>query len=662
MLQEEKILSTIESMPEGEIPEIYRAPDSGADGTHPISELPKTPEMKQPFPITPAEIRFGDRYAVVHGVVKGLDQRIKPSVDIACALISKTTEEELIRIKGYYKYDTDGLDLLEQQQNELPWPESAKIQPSKLPQVDPEWLDIHRYNVIKERVSKTFVMGVDDGQYDESALEQVMDQVFKRLSHAEQQKVVEWVHQLDEQGYDMPMGNDLFFARYEGSWRYPHQQIIEGLLRYHHNYLYNRFDHHSQEQDTTQEWKPFTSLSWDDFRPDSPLSAQLFLDEVISRNPEEQEVLLGIAVNHFDLPNVITAIRKALQEENYTQEEKHDLETLGRKVLGITNPTLPFHTDLNSVYASLKDYFNEYQPNLEAQNAELKLIQTTIQKLVQEHKDQKGIPQEGITVVDLGCGTGRIAIGLAQEVRGVREIKAIDASDDLLQVAADEYQKAETITTPVTFQHGDWNGYEYVHDEKGRGKWKSNLGLQPHSADAIICIGRTLTHAEDKARFKTILEQMYESLRDNGIVIFDFPDPNKGAYLENRQHLLHALQQLGLPITDDYLPQLEYVVDSADGENMYNRYVPQFDHLREILRYHGFTLEELARSPIGGDLWTGSENVYFAARKLPLKEKREIQFKHNFPILPQPEATLSSLSEHSVSGNPLENILTSRKK
>lgn len=109
-MQEEKILSTIESMPEGEIPEIYRDPDSGADGTHPISELPKTPEMKQPFPITPAEIRFGDRYAVVHGVVKGLDQRIKPSVDIACALISKTTEEELIRIKGYYKYDTDGLD------------------------------------------------------------------------------------------------------------------------------------------------------------------------------------------------------------------------------------------------------------------------------------------------------------------------------------------------------------------------------------------------------------------------------------------------------------------------------------------------------------------------------------------------------------------------
>ena len=113
------------------------------------------------------------------------------------------------------------------------------------------------------------------------------------------------------------------------------------------------------------------------------------------------------------------------------------------------------------------------------------------------------------------------------------------------------------------------------------------------------------------------MKQVYRSLKDDGEFVFDFPDPDKGAYKENRLQLLHSLQQLGLPIDETFLPKLDYVVDSADGKNLYNRYVPQIDYLKELMAFHGFALEELQRTPIAGDNWLGSENVYFVAKKLP---------------------------------------------
>ena len=419
-------MAAIAEPPRKEIAKIPSLPNKPfwkeVDTTMPHDELPVSPETPYPFPITPSGIRFGDKYAVIHNVVKGLDQRLTPPTDIAYALISKAIDNGM-----YSSYDWQKL---EGKRKKIPWPRSATMQVQILPHADETWFEYNSHYgkreigyVIKPQVSKTFPGGLHLEEADYTILEQVAAAVVDSLPLGEQEKVVEWIKHLNRKDFYLP-SNDVFLIWHEKSKERWSKRFIEGLAQHHSEYQFSRYT--NLKPTLTQEslLKPgyIDSL---DFRPENPRSAEVFIDQVIERPADEQTMLLTIAIDHFDLPNVLTAIRNAYQDPSYTNEERQSLESLGRKALGIQDQTLPFHANLNSVYESLKDFFAEYQPNVEANQRELEMIQHEIKKEINQRRGGTAENFTGITVVDLGCGTGRIANGLAQSTPGIKKLSAL---------------------------------------------------------------------------------------------------------------------------------------------------------------------------------------------------------------------------------------------
>lgn len=611
------------------------------------TEAHQAPETHKNFPLTAADIRTTNDYiAITHQMTKALDEGSKPNADVVAALYAKAIEvetESFIFNEVYKDMDIPLADV-ERHLAALPWPQSAEgktgNQLSVIPDMWKPYNNNHIRDYIKPGISKTFPHGIITNDDDLTVLEEVTLTSFRKLSEPEKGKVVNYVMDLYEKGYELPMGIDIFETVYANNSKETTAQLVDSISKHRNEYTFTRFKTISDSK--------FTAPGYFD---NHPQVAEYFLANILDRPVDEQQQLFKIALDMFDYPPVIDGLRTLLAEKNLSPKQQTTIERFGRTLLGVTpdDTSITFHPSLNSVYESLKDFFATYEPNVEVNNQELDMIRQTIQAYVDARK-AAGLPLGDTRVIDLGCGTGRIANGLAQTVTGIKEIVGIDASPDLLNVATNEYQTLDTITTPVIYQQGTWNDYNYVYNEvTHQNEWQSSLKLPPNSADAIVCVGRTLSHAEDEKRFGAILRQVHAGLKENGIFLFDFPDPNKGAYRDNRLNLLHGLQRIGLPVDEAYLPQLDYTVDSADGRNLYNRYTPQLDRLQQILLSYGFELQEIKRSEIAGDLWKGSENVYFQARKLTEAEQQKQKQKQArvksydlerknqlFPISPSP--------------------------
>ena len=104
-------------------------------------------------------------------------------------------------------------------------------------------------------------------------------------------------------------------------------------------------------------------------------------------------------------------------------------------------------------------------------------------------------PVAGRTVLDVGTGTGRAAIGLAR--RGAR-VTGVDASAEMLAVAN---RRAQEASVEVTFVAGDAHG----------------LAFDDRSFDAVICL-RVLMHTPD---WRKSLAELCRVAR--GRVVFDYP-------------------------------------------------------------------------------------------------------------------------------------------
>jgi len=104
-------------------------------------------------------------------------------------------------------------------------------------------------------------------------------------------------------------------------------------------------------------------------------------------------------------------------------------------------------------------------------------------------------PVEGREVLDVGTGTGRAAIALAQ--RGAR-VTGIDASAEMLAVAE---RRAHDTGVDVTFLRGDAHG----------------LGFDDRSFDGVICL-RVLMHTPN---WRKSLAELCRVARHR--VVFDYP-------------------------------------------------------------------------------------------------------------------------------------------
>ena len=597
---------------------------TSASTTDNAQNIPEEKDLHASFPFTAADIRATqDDTAILHEVVKALDAGTPIPTDIVCALFSKNAVSVITSNTSW-----DEQEEARKQAQLIPYPPSAYGTPMHTLAVDNNLLTMSSYNKgeietpLRRGVSRHLPYGInaDEG---EDPLETVSLLAYNSLSTEQKKAALAWMLYVSEKHTVFPEmnTNDVYFLNTFGM--YQNSEILNTFLDY--------IDSHKQQYVFTQQQAlnhgtppvldtVVNSLLWN-FPED-----KIIAEAILSRPEEEQKAFLAIKIDQSGYANTLNAIRNALDKKMYSPSTEAKLLRVGKILLGIdpNDQEHVFHTNLNAVYEALGEYFKDYTPNLHANEQELAMLEGAVSNVV-DQRAAHNPEHAGITVVDLGCGTGRIANGLAKKhLTGIREIIGLDNSPDVLSIAQAELsQVKDAQMTPVTYKQSDWNAFKLVKTaEDPAGEWESNLDFPPSSVDMLICIGRTLTHAEDTDRFKSLVEKAAAAIKPGGVMIFDFPDPNKGAYLENRKQLLHRLQAIGVPIKDDQLDTIDYVVDSADGKNLYNRYTPQMETIKKTFGYERFSVEELARAEIAGDLWTGSENVYFIARKLPLTSQK----------------------------------------
>ena len=106
------------------------------------------------------------------------------------------------------------------------------------------------------------------------------------------------------------------------------------------------------------------------------------------------------------------------------------------------------------------------------------------------------VPAQGAHIVDLGCGTGSVAIPLAE--RGYA-VTGIDLSDTMLAVAA---QKAERTSV-------QWLEQDMVEWSVGE------------PVDAVVCLCDGLNYLTEPDDFAQAIRQAASQLKPGGVLLFD---------------------------------------------------------------------------------------------------------------------------------------------
>ncbi|RLQ98154.1 class I SAM-dependent DNA methyltransferase [Falsibacillus albus] len=117
-------------------------------------------------------------------------------------------------------------------------------------------------------------------------------------------------------------------------------------------------------------------------------------------------------------------------------------------------------------------------------------------ELVREKQTQYEV--NGDRVLDLGCGTGELSIGLAE--MGY-DVTGVDLSEDMLMVAKD---KAENSNVAISFYHQDMSEIE-------------GLGLY----DVITIFCDSLCYLTEQDQVRRTFNKAFEHLKSGGLFLFD---------------------------------------------------------------------------------------------------------------------------------------------
>lgn len=160
-----------------------------------------------------------------------------------------------------------------------------------------------------------------------------------------------------------------------------------------------------------------------------------------------------------------------------------------------------------SFYKTLTPYYDDIFPTNEK----------TLAFLVAHFK-------EGASVLDVGAGTGNMAVSLTQQGFHVTAIEPEKSMAEQIRLKAQSQQLPIIVTTNTMQQ----------------------LGTLDNTYQGIYCIGNTLAHLHDMEEIRTFFQQTFEKLQPEGVFIFQivnfdkkdfvFPVIEKEVFLFERQY------------------------------------------------------------------------------------------------------------------------------
>lgn len=169
-------------------------------------------------------------------------------------------------------------------------------------------------------------------------------------------------------------------------------------------------------------------------------------------------------------------------------------------------------------------------------------------KFINEHADYK-------SVLELGCGTGEIAIQIAKDNK---EIYATDLSKDMLEVS-----RLKAMEADVNLLLGRVDMTDFVTDK---------------AVDLILCLCDSINYVLSKKKVLKTFKNVYNSLKYNGTFIFDVDSLYKMDHIINNYLEEEDAEDFYFKWSVDKTGpgKVEHVVEIIDKEN--NEHIKEVHH------------------------------------------------------------------------------------
>lgn len=237
------------------------------------------------------------------------------------------------------------------------------------------------------------------------------------------------------------------------------------------------------------------------------------------------------------------------------------------------------------VSRGLRDYVNDaaMARRYDAALADSPLVNIDI-AFVLEHLTQAA------TIIDLGCGTGRLSIPLAQ--KGFKVV-ALDLSEEMLIIAGEKARLA------------------HVHIDRIKANLVELTALADGSFDAAACLFQTLGMIAGADARRSVLRHVHRMLRPGGVFILHVHNRWFNAWTRHgRQLLIRDLWNswLGRQYPGDY------VMPPHQGIGTMPMHLFTRREVGLLLRDTGFAIREVCPVSVGGRLrcsrWFSSLRCY----------------------------------------------------
>lgn len=210
-------------------------------------------------------------------------------------------------------------------------------------------------------------------------------------------------------------------------------------------------------------------------------------------------------------------------------------------------------------------------------------------------------------VLELGCGTGRVAIPLGE---AGREVWGLDHDPDMLDIARQEVKKrAQSVQDRVRFIDMDMTSFQLEH-----------------TFDVVLCPCNTYSLFYKEQRM-AILQRVVDHLHEDGAFSASVPNPHRMAEFiaagedEGEGAVLEEI--FSHPLTGHPIQVSSRVEPTAEGV----RWVWYYDHLlpdggierEEVSRYHLYTPVDQYRAEF--DAWGFSTRLYGDFERSPFSEE-----------------------------------------